>query len=170
MRLGLIIAVALALLVAESGLVTLLGLELWLPHVAVGLMIFLAMRPPFFEAAAAAFVVAWGADLLGGGPPGARAMALTLTFFLLRLASARLDDRSRVLRLLVTVVAAAVAMGLEVLVVAALSGEARMFTTLAVVALPSSLTAPLGMIPAWLALDRVERLFTVQKGTLEHRR
>ncbi len=168
------IAVCLALLLGEALAVELFNLDVWLPHVGVGIVVFLALRPPWVVGCAGVLAAAWWADLLGCSPPGVHALSLTLVFFIVKLGGQRLDGRSALVRTGVAVVAAGVLITLEALMVTMLGGAPwEPLAGFFIGALPSALAAPVGLVVAWGALDRVDRFFTARQsrslGTLGSR-
>lgn len=158
--------VGVLLLILEALLIGLFDLEMWMPHLALGLVVFMAVRPSLFEACVAVICVAWGADALGCAPTGVRAMSLTLVFFAVRLSAARLDVNSNLVLALVSIVAAAAMITLEVLIVTVLAAHGTLFPALLYGGLPGSLTAPIGLALSFPVMTRLESLFADRKDAL----
>ncbi len=170
MRIFVLSLVCLFLLLAEALLINLFGFDVLMPHLGVGLVIYLGTRSPqLFEAAAVTLILAWGADLLAATPPGTRAMALTVVFFLVRIFGTRLNVDSRVILGMLSVVAAALMMAIEVGIILALTGELSLLEPFLLGALPSSLMAPVGVLVSMVVLSRVEDFFSDRKGGLRLR-
>ena len=167
MRIAATIAVGILLLLLEAIAVELFDLSNWLPHVASGIVVYLALRKELFEACIEVAALAWIADLLAVAPPGVVALAITVVFFGVRIASVRLTFSARIVRVALAVLAAAAVQIVAVGVVAALTGELRLVTALVLAGLPSALLAPVGFLVSWLALARVDKVLAPrQRGLL----
>ena len=151
------------LLLAEAWAVEIFNIDVWLPCAAVGIAIFLAIKPPFEVACTACLISAWFADLLAVSPPGTRALSITTVFFLVKLGGARLEVRSFFVKALVAVAAALFALTMEVCVVVLIGAASwHLFTSLLFGGVPAAVIAPIGLLVAWTCLERVDRFFTAR--------
>ena len=75
------IVLGLLLLVSTSSVLLALGVGGWVVHAGVIVAVQVSLRRPFHEAGTTMLVVAYAADLLSSGPPGAHAFVLALVFF-----------------------------------------------------------------------------------------
>lgn len=159
MRFLLTLITGLALLILEAAWVGVFDVDTFLPHVAPALILYLALQKDVFEGGVEAALIAWAADLLGAAPPGMNALALTLLFFALRAAGARLAYRSLLVRAGLAVAAAAFTQAVVLLALLVTLGELRLLASFGVAALPSCLAAPLGLLLTWPLLARIDAFF-----------
>jgi cell shape-determining protein MreD len=161
------IAVGTLLLLVESIYVAIFDVDTWVPHIAAGLVTYLALRKDLFEGAVCIVVLAWVADLLGGAPPGVVSLSLTAVFFLVWVIAQSLRLRRWVSRVVVSVLAAALVQAVGVCATVLLGGPATLFATLALSAGPSALLAPVGLGVSWVCLWWVDKTFASrQRGIL----
>lgn len=156
MRIAMTLVLGVLMLLLEAIGVEIFDVELWFPHVAVALAVYLALEKTFLEGAAEVLLLAWVAELLSGSPPGILSLALTVVFLLTRVANLRLSLRSRVLRLILVMLAAALAQSLQVLVLVVLGQPTHLLAALLYGGLPSALSAPLGFVVVQFVLGRVD--------------
>ncbi len=155
------------LLLFEAVYVGLFAVDNWLPHVGVGVMIYLALRKGLFEACVAVLLLAWVADLLSAAPPGVVAMSLTLTFFAVYVSNKTLAYRGWPVRIGLSLVAALFAQTASALMVVALTRELSVLPALALAGVPSALLAPVGLAVSWVALAWIDKTFAArQRGLL----
>ena len=159
MRIVLTILTGFLLLVLESVFVGTFHIDTFLPHVACGLMIYLALQKELFEGGIEATLLAWTADLLGGAPPGVIALGLALIFFTIRLTAQRLSYRSVLVRAALSIVVAAALQTIMLLILLVVLGDLSLIATYLLAALPSALTAPIGLFLTWGPLSRIDGLF-----------
>jgi len=154
------IVVAALLLILESSAVGVFDLAIWVPHVAIGVVIYLALEKDLVGAGLSTLVLAWVADLVAGAPPGVIGLSLTLVFFGVRLSATRFSYKRWLVRM---VLAIGATLGQQTLILAILllvGHDLSMVTTYAFAALPSCLAAPIGTLLVWLVLARVDGLFS----------
>lgn len=166
MRFLLTLVTGLALLIVESAWVGVFDVDTLLPHVAPALIVYLALQKEIFEGGVEAIFIAWAADLLGAAPPGMNALALTLLFFAVRAAGTRLAYRSVLVRAGLALAAAAFTQAIILLALLVTLGELRLLTSFLVAALPSCLTAPLGLLLVWSLLGRIDAFFQIKTRNL----
>lgn len=155
------------LLLLEAVYVGLFAVDTWLPHVGVGVMLYLALRKQLFEACVAVLVLSWVADALAAMPPGITALSLTATFFVVYISNRSLAYRGWPVRIVLAVLAAAFAQTATAVLMAALVREPGILRALVFAGLPSTLLAPVGMALAWLALAWIDKTFAArQRGLL----
>lgn len=147
MRIVATLLAGLVLLLLEPLAASVLGLDVWLPHIALGLALALALDRDFTEGAFLLMALAWVADLASGAPAGLVAMPLSLVFLAVKGSMTRFTYRSRLVRVALAIVAAALLHALEFALAAGLTRELVLWPAFVRGALPSSLVAPVGL---WL--------------------
>ena len=106
-RVLLTLLLALFLLTIESVIVRYAGLSVTRIDVTVVLLVFLALRAPTLEGAAASFGVGYLLDLMSGRPTGLYTFLGVLTFLVGRVTSSVMDVRSPVMLALFSMAASA---------------------------------------------------------------
>jgi hypothetical protein len=155
------------LMLLEAVYIGLFAVDNWLPHIGVGVMIYLALRKGLFEACVAVLLLTWVADLLSAAPPGIVAMSLTLTFFAVYVSNRTVAYRGWPVRIALSVVAAIFAQTAAAVLLVAFSRELTVLPALAFSGLPSALLAPVGLVISWAALAWIDKTFAArQRGLL----
>lgn len=155
------------LLLAEVVYVGLFSVDTWVPHLSVGVMLYLALRKGLFEACVAVLLLSWAADLGSAAPPGVTALSLTVTFFAVYISNRTLAYRGWLVRIVLSVVAVAFSLTVGAVLMVALTRELDILWALVFTGLPSALLAPVGMLVSWAALAWIDRTFAArQRGLL----
>jgi cell shape-determining protein MreD len=148
------------LLILESSAAGVFDLAVWVPHVGIGVVIYLALERDFAEAGLSTLLLAWVADLVGGAPPGIIGLSLTLVFFGVRLTTARFAYKRWLARVLLAVAAAFAQQTLVLAILLLVGNNVAILAPYALAALPSCLAAPIGMTLVWLPMSKLDGLFS----------
>lgn len=147
------------MMILESSAAGVFELAVWVPHVAIGVIIYLALERDLVEASALTLVLAWMADLLGGAPPGLIGLSLTVVFLGVRLSAARFAYKRWLARAALAIVAAAAGQTVVMATLLLVGYDVALLAPFALAALPSCLLAPVGLVLAWLPMSKVDSLF-----------
>jgi len=156
----------LVLLVLESIYVAVFVADTWIPHMAAGLVLYLALKRTMFEGAVCLIMLAWIADLMAAAPPGVVALSMTVVFFGVWLLAQSLALKSWPVRLALSVVVAALVQVLGIIIVMITVGPEGLWGPLFLSGLPSSLMAPVGALCCWGALWWVDKTFAPRQSGL----
>lgn len=156
--------IAMALLVGESALLSVLGVEGWSLQTALLLTLFLALRRDFVSGALTLAALLVPIQWLVAGPPGYYALSLVVVFFLLRLLRGSIQSEWGLLQALLAAVAVLVQTLSMLAALLVLEPNAHLSQALFRAMLPAGIAAALVAWPLGAALTRLDRWVAPRSG------